>query len=849
MLVLQSDGLTDYTFDLPPLYPYNMTMRNWSLKQGDPLYLILAADARFCTPDYANDHIWEIELGTGEPRALSLHTAYGLRARSMRIFLRFSEDKKTVTDPASFPSPPRLRRYYPNFLTLDFIPLDNLLVSAEYWIPDSHSAAGRLTLLNQSNKTRQIGLEVCGVLAALDGRGLTPIQLQMVNVLAGQTSGITPVLFMTGGPRHGPGPHPSLLIEVELGPGARRVLSFAQAALEDVNASFEQARHAAARSWEAERTRIEMQNEADTLDIHTGDVQWDAALAFSQKSALGLILRGNEHLPQPTFVLSRQPEHGFSHRRDGSDYPPIWSGQSVWESIYLANILCGAPQITKGLLLNFLAVQDLEGKVDSKPGLAGQRSKLLAAPMLASLTWSYFSISADLPFLREACPGLVEFFRAWFRREHDRDSNGVPEWDHLLQTGFEDNPLFDVWHPWSQGMDISLVHSPALGSMLYREALSLIEIIRQLIKSADQNEEYAEFQQNKWQEEITWLEAQSERLKVAVEASWNAQTGLYSYLDRETGRTQTGRLIAKSSGIAEMRPKVEFEQPVRLLIEIQTDSPANARPEVEISEFSSKGITEAIHGGQFQWRSGGLVASSQKIYSRLGLVTVRGLAKDDRIFVRTANTRGLDLTLALPLWAGIPDTGRANQIIHGTLLNEQRFGFPFGMPALPQPSDPSTTTTRPGMRGGRSAKAQEEAETIALSVHLPWNRMISEGMLVYGARKEAAALITRLMHAVIRNLKASHAFYQRYHARRGIGIGERNALQGLAPVDLFLQILGVRVNSAKRVQLEGRNPFPWPVTINYKGLTVLRGLDRTVITFPNGKNVIVEDPTPCMVSM
>ena len=827
-------------------------MRDWALKQGDPLYLTLAADARTCTPDYINDHIWEVDLGTGEPRALALQTTYGLRARSMRIFLRFTEDKKTVSDPATFPTPPCQSRYYPNFMRLDFTPLDNLAVNAEYWIPESHAAAGRLTLVNQSNKTRHITLEVCGLLAALDGHGLTPIQQQMVNVLAGQTSGITPVIFMTGGARHGPGPHPSLQLDMELGPGGRRVITFAQAALKEIPASFELARHTAARSWEAERARIELQNEADSLDIHTGDPDWDAALAFSQKAALGLLLRGNEHLPETTFVQARQPDHGFSHREDGSDYPPAWSGQSVLDSYHLASVLSATPQVIRSLLSNYLAVQTVDGDVDNKPGLGGQRGKLLASPMLASLAWEYFTVSEDESFLHEARPKLMDFFRTWFGRTHDRDQNGIPEWDHLLQTGFEENPLFDVWHPWSQGLDISTVQSPSLAGMLYREAQSLIHITRQVSQSEPEpalvSNDRQDGQAGPFSEEIGWLETQAGRLKEAVEQSWSENSFLYTYRDRETGLTQPGGVITKGSGNGELRPRAEFEQPVRLLIEVLTDSASTTRPVIEISEFSSKGKIEVLEGLSFQWRTGGLVATSSKTYSRVGLVTVKGLDKEDRIFIRKANTRGRDLTQALPLWAGLPDAQRAQQMIQKTLMDEEGFACPFGLSALPTHPDASTTTTRPGFRGARSAKALEEAEAIAVSVHLPLNAMLGEGMLAYGARREAAALVTRLMKAVIQNLKAAHGFHQRYHARSGTGIGERNAVQGMAPTGLFLRTLGVRIHSAVRVRLEGKNPFPWPVTINYKGLTVLRGLDRTMITFPNGRNVMVDDPTPCVVS-
>jgi len=41
----------------------------------------------------------------------------------------------------------------------------------------------------------------------------------------------------------------------------------------------------------------------------------------------------------------------------------------------------------------------------------------------------------------------------------------------------------------------------------------------------------------------------------------------------------------------------------------------------------------------------------------------------------------------------------------------------------------------------------------------------------------------------IQSLKQSQAFYERYHAETGSGIGERGALTGLAPLGLFLQTL------------------------------------------------------------
>jgi hypothetical protein len=59
----------------------------------------------------------------------------------------------------------------------------------------------------------------------------------------------------------------------------------------------------------------------------------------------------------------------------------------------------------------------------------------------------------------------------------------------------------------------------------------------------------------------------------------------------------------------------------------------------------------------------------------------------------------------------------------------------------------------------------------------------------------------------------------------------------------------VQLTSHKSISLSGFNPFPWPVTVKYRGLTVLRQLEKTTVIFPNGETVTVTDPTPCIISL
>ncbi|MCK7481567.1 MAG: hypothetical protein M0C28_33605 [Candidatus Moduliflexus flocculans] len=210
--------------------------------------------------------------------------------------------------------------------------------------------------------------------------------MQMVNVLTGQTQRTLPRPLHDRRPRAWDRSPPSLFLDLELGPGATRQLTWAQAATDTLQASFDLARQVAARPWEAERARLELLNTGQTVHIHTGDKDWDAAFALSQCAGYSLLFPPNQHLPKTSFVSARGPDNGYSPKGDGTDYPVAWNGQTRLEAHYLASVL-PASQTAQELLKNFLFVQKEDGTIDGKPGLAGQRGRYLAAPMLASLAW------------------------------------------------------------------------------------------------------------------------------------------------------------------------------------------------------------------------------------------------------------------------------------------------------------------------------------------------------------------------------------------------------------------------------------------------------------------------------
>jgi hypothetical protein len=242
-------------------------------------------------------------------------------------------------------------------------------------------------------------------------------------------------------------------------------------------------------------------------------------------------------------------------------------------------------------------------------------------------------------------------------------------------------------------------------------------------------------------------------------------------------------------------------------------------------------LIERIETEQFRWHidQGKGIVNSERIYTSIDTVVIEGAYEADSIFIKVMDISGKDHTLLLPLWAGIPDLIQAELMVEKTITNPRHFGKPHGIPACIQDS---VTEDHP-----------------CWNIHMLWNNLIGEGLIRYGFREEAAELTKRLMETIIQNLKTHKSTFNYYHAKTGMGIGDRGALGGLAPLGLFLKTLGVQVISAKKVKLTGKNPFPWPVTIRYRGLAIHRGDKATKITFPGGQSAVVKSQEPRLITL
>ncbi len=791
-------------------------MRQWNLTNAQPYSLTLAADARLTSIDYFNDHIWRCSLQGGEPPTLMVFTTFGLRARAMRIFPIFIENDRQVYDPQDFFKPPCIQTALPNYLNLLFHPFQGIEAILELLVPHSHVLLGRVKVSNQSEKNREIVLQIAAQLFPNPGEHLTHKEFRATKILAGKTYNLFPVIFIQGGADFAKGSFPALQKRLSLPHHHDEIITWAHVAEDSIEASFDKARSFATFNWSAEVARLEMLNRS-ILNFYTANPEWDASLFFSQKEALNLFVNAPPAHPHISFVSIRHVDQGFSRRGDGNDYTHFWSGQTPLEVFHLANIMLpSSPEIIRDLVDNFLSIQREDGFIDLKPGMSGQRSQVLATPLLSELAWRVHLRLGDIDWLKKAYPILMRLIRFWFSPENDRDADGIPEWTHPMQLGLFNHPLYTSALEDSLHLDISKTETPSLCAFLYNECQVLLRMAKKL----------------SIEEDYPFLETCMLRMQKAIQGMWNEEYGLFMDWDRDTHLSQPSIYLGDVQPNETLFLNFEFHTPQRILLQVTSPDlrPPDFTLVIHVTGISGKPRIIQISSKDFLWEVHQGYFSSDWVVT--GIEKIELIAQDALIQckVLTYGTLNANLTGILPWWAGVEVSEEINTRILQTILDAEKFWQPFGMPLCPL--------------GDKISNPQPFHH-----VNMLWNTFCLEGLIRRGFIREASFLFTKLLNVSSRALKQNKCFSSWYDATEGYGRGEHNELSGLLPVSTFLDLLGVHFRSDDQIYLEPTFPFSENITIQYKGLTILRGKEKTTINFPNGQSVIIENDHPQWISM
>ncbi len=782
--------------------------RRWQLDATSPFSLQIAADARFSQTDYTDDQIWEINLGSGKSPALALQTRYGGRAGLASIVPMWLHDGRAIYQTQAYAKQPYITAFAPGYIRLQATLTPQLALQAEFWVMESHAVGAQLTVANAHTTPTDIRLDLLGFVG-IGGkeqkttRLTTPSGSSVLSL--GQVGNLSPIITLdnadsvpnsdAGGGKIGQ----SVTID-----GRKKVVfRWVHTALPDIRESIALGNKWLQQDWEQAFQQISDASQTIPV-IETGNSDWDATIAFAYQQLMQCFLRPTSSLPYTSFVSMRQPNRGFNpHEVNTRDR--AWGGQSPIQAYLLTLAIASSnPSFAEGVIRNYLAVQQSDGWIDWKPGLAGQKQGILCLPILARMTWGIFQYTEDAEFLRDVFPGLLKFFERWLQPDLDNDGDGLREWRSENQTGYVFTPTFATWQGWGQGADIRLAEMPDLATYLLSEAMSLREIAYFLRAESATDR----------------LDGQIADLRQHLENLWNSDLNRYAYRDRDTHTTTEGVSIVHDGRSGDDLILAEKIQPAnRLIVKVSGGIDLTPQFTMELAGFDQNGsdISEEVGFDQFLWSHGRGVYTSRKIFSQIDKITFDGLSRVYRVDVDTVDTSRLDINAILPLW--LPEIAPEHATaLSELLLDPNKFWRASGV-TMCSAADPNFDPSNANGSGG---------------VWPFWLTLIGEGLIEHGATQSAYALLKHLLNTQTTVLKGQKSFSEFYHSDAPIGLGEAGHTGGLVPLHLLMRLIGVRIVNSAKVWVGGKFAWEKPITIHQHGVTVQRTDEATHIEFPSG---------------
>jgi hypothetical protein len=751
---------------------------------------IIAADQRCSTITPEDDQIWELDSARGEPPGLAFQTTYGLRAYGIRVFPRFSIKKVPVSDPRSFSTKPQFQYVAPNFIELQYSPFSNLDVIQKTWVPDSHTLTTQVALTNGSAGLIQVWMEwIVQLNPLLTGSPMSAAQISVNTVLQGQTGNLFPVFLLTGGPRGDLSAFPSLGIEVTLQPHTSRQFSWALATLASTEDSFYAARKATAYSLDHEQIKIQMLKKGQSVSFSFPDPNLNQILEQSQQRVYQLLLPPYRSLENPWYVTKRDSDHGNLPTENSSGFSAEWGIQKMTDLWALSRMLLPLrPDLVKGMLQNLLNQQGVDGTLYAQFNWNGKVTNLAAAPLAAALAVEIYESTGDKEWLSQNYAALIRATKIWFQPENDRDQDGWPEWQHILQTGLaEDAP------PDQKNKLEALIQTaewPSLAALLLNECRALIKLTNELNDTID----------------VEWLESQIAQIDKALQVCWDQKHGMYAFRDQIGHFSMQSKALHtfRQNGVAETISTLPH--PSRLVVHLKTKYVENRAVNCQV-----KGVvnhhekTVSLTAKDFRWEDEDGLAVSDEVFSVVKKITVTGLKKGERLVIETPHHYLPSADLIIPLWAGTASKTQTDALINSGIryLDAAGSGIPVYLKIM-------------WLEALTNAGRRDLASRYLMQWYLGFApQTIGEGaQTIFGA----------------------------YRSKTG-------GLEQLIPLKTLLQLLGIERISDEELILGSFNEFFPQVNVQYKKFKLDLESGQAKIENLNGESVLITEPGPHRIKL
>lgn len=788
-------------------------MESLPFNKTSPKAFILAADGQFTSFKLQDDQVWSVIPGTTNKHLFHFETTYGLRARSMRLIPHFIDQKQPLTSTSEFLHPPTVTHYTPSTLQIRFTLASELCIKFDCFIPEPHVLLGTVEIENQSEHARDLTFELSALLVPMkEGKPIRPEKEANNQILMGQAAGLFPVLFMTGGPNAIGDPYPALTKTFQCSPHQMHRLSWALVSKESTKASYKTARKEAAADWQLDAQQQVMKFAGQTIDIQTGDPDWDHSFFLAQVNAMAHQVASDPEASNPYIIKCRHPDYLYTEKQD----PRGKALLSNLEMAQLSQILLPArPDIIMRLIERALDRQQDKNQIPVFPLSELNGCQISTCPLLSRLSLAIFEITGDEAFLERVFPTLRNDLFTCLPPSVDHPEPPFPVWGSpdvlLLDTGLFS---FDPWSERGRGLDIQTVVSPALGTLLYQEVKALKKIAQILGDLSDLDH-------------FNHLET---RLTAIITACWQEDHLCFAYIDRQSYQWSQGDWSQQGRIERTIQINKNFNQAKRLHLQLisRDESTRACIVHLEGQDIEGEPLIEKIRVLNLRWVMGKANVTTENLFKVLEKITFEGLSHEDQFLVETVDLSQCDISCLLPLGMGSISKQQIAGMVR-SLLEENDIPLEHGLPETWQCQ-------------------RELPQELPIQVNVLWNTFIIEGLARQGFLQEAMQLFTKLMATIVQGLKDYDGFYPLFAADSGLPVGDRNTISSLPPLHTFLHIAGIRLFTPNRVAIWGDNPFPWPITIRWQGLTLCKQGSKTKLTFANGASYEGESSEPLLLT-
>lgn len=789
-------------------------LRRWEMDRSIPFQFQIAADARFSRTDYTDDQVWKLNLGSRDNPALAFQTQFGGRAGLANLVPMWILEGRTVYQFQTYAKPPIITHFAPGYLRVEATIVPELELTAQYWAMESRASGGEYLITNVSEEDIHLHLDLFGhVVLNSRNRKLNVLTFRddTIALHLGELGNINPVAVLEGASLDVYGgfiSSPKIGCKVVIPVGETVRIPFVVAGLGDMRDSVSLAMNWLARPWKPFLEQINLEATA-IPQISTGNDNWDKLIDLSYVQLVNAFMRPTDNLPHASFVATRASNRGWSKRGDGSDHIRVWAGQDPTLAYLIAPAIASIePNFAKGIILNYLATQDDSGFIDRQPGLGGQRQGTMMPPILARLTWIIYQQHEDVQFLADTYPKLRAFFKRWFNHDMDSDGDGIPEWQSERQMGYVGFPTFAMGQAWGQGANIRQMETPDLLAYLISEAEAL-ESIADVLDEKDSKKHF---------------KAEVKTLVKLLKEFWDGKR--YTYRDRDSHiTTDSVELLNGVPGDESYTLDQSLVAPNRVVVRVVGG--VSHRPRITLSlkgkDHNDNPIKLEAESDDFLWLNRQGMYTTTQAFSHVESIKIDGLSRVYKIYAETIDSSRLDVNHILPLWTGLLTKTNAKALMK-LVMDEQHFMRPNGI-TMVSAQDKDFAPSNSGGGGG---------------IWMYWLSLIGEGMVKSGYHQEATQLMKTVLDSLTQILANDGHLSQFYHADEPTAFGEDGHIGGIVPLNLLMEVIGIRIISSRKVWVGGAFNWGDDITVRQYGVAVTRSKKGISIVFPSGHEVTLD---------